>query len=84
MAAGDYASGTNHVLPTSGGARQHGGLSVDTFLRSTTVQRIDETGLNRLDKTIQTLATAEGLEAHAESIRVRTGETKNNTESEST
>lgn len=84
VAAGDYASGTNHVLPTSGGARQHGGLSVDTFLRSTTVQRIDEIGLNRLDKTIQTLATAEGLEAHAESIQVRTGTADVKAESEST
>ncbi|WP_048075504.1 histidinol dehydrogenase [Haloquadratum walsbyi] len=82
VAAGDYASGTNHVLPTSGGARQYGGLSVDTFLRSTTVQRIDKTGLDRLNKTIQTLATAEGLEAHAESVRIRTETAR--AESEST
>ncbi|QCJ46447.1 histidinol dehydrogenase [Haloprofundus sp. MHR1] len=75
VAAGDYASGTNHVLPTNGGAKLYGGLSVDTFVRSTTVQRLDETGLNALSGTITTLAEAEGLEAHAESVRVRLDET---------
>ncbi|MDJ1434490.1 histidinol dehydrogenase [Halostagnicola sp. A-GB9-2] len=71
VAAGDYASGTNHVLPTNGGARVTGGLSVETFVRSTTVQRLSETGLENLEKTITTLATAEGLEGHAESVRMR-------------
>jgi histidinol dehydrogenase len=71
VAAGDYASGTNHILPTSGGARVHGGLSVDTFLRSTTVQRLSQDGLADLGETITTLADAEGLEAHAESVRMR-------------
>jgi histidinol dehydrogenase len=71
VAAGDYASGTNHVLPTSGGAKRYGGLSVETFLRSTTVQRLDESALSGLSDTITTLAEAEGLEAHAESVRVR-------------
>jgi histidinol dehydrogenase len=71
VAAGDYASGTNHVLPTGGGARLHGGLSVDTFLRSSTVQRLSREGLDDLSGTITTLAEAEGLEAHAESVRVR-------------
>ncbi|MFB6092280.1 MAG: histidinol dehydrogenase [Haloquadratum sp.] len=71
VAAGDYASGTNHVLPTSGGAKRYGGLSVDTFLRSTTVQRLDREGLSTLSETITTLADAEGLEAHAESVRAR-------------
>ncbi|MFB6073623.1 MAG: histidinol dehydrogenase [Haloarculaceae archaeon] len=71
VAAGDYASGTNHVLPTGGGARVTGGLSVDTFLRSTTVQRLDEEALADLRETITTLADAEGLEAHAESVRRR-------------
>jgi histidinol dehydrogenase len=71
VAAGDYASGTNHVLPTNGGARLYGGLSVDTFLRSTTVQRLDEGALEGLSETITTLAEAEGLEAHAESVRRR-------------
>jgi histidinol dehydrogenase len=71
VAAGDYASGTNHVLPTSGGAKRYGGLSVETFLRSTTVQRLDEGTLSDLADTITTLAEAEGLEAHAESVRTR-------------
>jgi len=71
VAAGDYASGTNHVLPTSGGAKRYGGLSVDTFLRSTTVQRLDREGLAGLSEPITTLAEAEGLEAHAESVRAR-------------
>ncbi|MFB6080726.1 MAG: histidinol dehydrogenase [Haloferacaceae archaeon] len=71
VAAGDYASGTNHVLPTNGGARVHGGLSVDTFLRATTVQRLDRTALADLAPTIETLAEAEGLEAHAASVRRR-------------
>ncbi|WP_225334055.1 histidinol dehydrogenase [Halomicrobium urmianum] len=71
VAAGDYASGPNHVLPTGGAARLVGGLSVDTFLRSTTVQRVSEDGLADLGETITTLAEAEGLEAHAESVRRR-------------
>jgi histidinol dehydrogenase len=71
VAAGDYASGTNHVLPTSGGAKRYGGLSVDTFLRSTTVQRLDADALSALSETITTLAEAEGLDAHAESVRAR-------------
>ncbi|MFB6183239.1 MAG: histidinol dehydrogenase [Haloarculaceae archaeon] len=71
VAAGDYAAGPNHVLPTGGGARVVGGLSVDTFLRSTTVQRLDRAALEDLADTITTLAEAEGLEAHAESVRRR-------------
>jgi len=71
VAAGDYASGPNHVLPTGGGARTHSGLSVDTFLRSSTVQRLDADALAVLADTITTLAEAEGLEAHAESVRKR-------------
>ncbi|MGM0447987.1 MAG: histidinol dehydrogenase [Methanobacteriota archaeon] len=71
VAAGDYAAGTNHVLPTNGGAKRYGGLSVDTFLRSSTVQRLDRDALGDLSETITTLAEAEGLEAHAESVRKR-------------
>jgi histidinol dehydrogenase len=71
VAAGDYATGTNHVLPTSGTAKVTGGLSVDTFLRETTVQRLDEDGLSGLRDAITTLATAEGLEAHADSVDTR-------------
>ena len=71
VAAGDYAAGTNHVLPTNGGAKRYGGLSVDTFLRSSTVQRLDRDALDDLSETVTTLAEAEGLEAHAESVRKR-------------
>jgi len=71
VAAGDYASGTNHVLPTGGGAKRQGGLSVDHFVRSTTVQRLDRDGLSGLSETITTLAEAEGLDAHAQSVRER-------------
>jgi histidinol dehydrogenase len=74
VAAGDYASGTNHVLPTGGGAKLTGGLSVDTFVRSTTVQRLDREALDGLGETITALADAEGLEAHAESVRRRLDE----------
>jgi histidinol dehydrogenase len=71
VAAGDYAAGTNHVLPTGGGARTFGGLSVDTFLRSTTVQRLDRDALADIRGTVTTLAGAEGFEAHAESVEAR-------------
>ncbi len=71
VAAGDYASGTNHVLPTAGLAKVTGGLSVDHFLRGQTVQRLSQDGLAGLSGTIETLAEAEGLEAHAESVRAR-------------
>lgn len=71
VAAGDYASGTNHILPTGGGARVHGGVSVDTFLRASTVQRLDHQALASLRDTITTLASAEGLEAHAHSVDSR-------------
>jgi histidinol dehydrogenase len=71
VAAGDYATGTNHVLPTNGTAKLTGGLSVDTFLRSTTVQRLDRDALADLRQTVTTLADAEGLEGHAASVDAR-------------
>jgi histidinol dehydrogenase len=70
-AAGDYASGPNHVLPTSGAARQRGGLSVNDFLKVISVQHLDEGALRRLASAITTLARAEGLEAHARSVEMR-------------
>jgi histidinol dehydrogenase len=72
VAAGDYASGPNHVLPTGGTARRVGGLSVETFLRSTTVQRLSADSLADIADTVTTLARTEGLEAHAASIDRRT------------
>jgi len=71
QAAGDYATGSNHVLPTSGAARFRGGLSAADFVRVMAVQRLTRKGLNRLAPTIVSLAQAEGLTAHAESIQVR-------------
>ncbi len=71
-AAGDYASGPNHVLPTSGTARLRGGLSVLDYVKIISVQKLSEKGLRSLAPAITTLARAEGLEAHARSIEVRT------------
>ena len=69
--AGDYASGTNHTLPTGGWARSYGGISLDSFVKKVTFQSITEAGLRSLAPTITTLATAEGLEGHARSISIR-------------
>ena len=71
-AAGDYASGPNHVLPTSGAARVRGGLAVTDFVKVISVQQLSAVGLARLAPSIVTLARAEGLEAHARSVEVRT------------
>jgi histidinol dehydrogenase len=68
---GDYASGSNHVLPTGGWARRRGGLSVSDFVKCISVQSITRRGFARLADTVQTLARAEGLQAHAHSVRVR-------------
>ena len=72
-AAGDYASGPNHVLPTSGAARQRGGLAVTDFLKVISVQELSAAALGKLAPAITTLARAEGLEAHARSVEARTG-----------
>ena len=71
QAAGDYASGPNHVLPTSGQARFRGGLSVLDFVKVITVQQLSAKGLRRIAPAVECLANAEGLPAHAQSIRVR-------------
>jgi histidinol dehydrogenase len=70
-AAGDYASGPNHVLPTSGAARQRGGLSVADYLKVISVQELSGPALRKLAPAITILARAEGLEAHARSVEVR-------------
>jgi len=70
-AAGDYASGPNHVLPTSGAARIRGGLSPADFVKVISVQELTPEGLKKLAPAITTLARAEGLEAHARSVEVR-------------
>jgi histidinol dehydrogenase len=71
QAAGDYASGPNHVLPTAGVARFRGGLSVNDFVKVITVQELSKVGLGKLSNTITCLAEIEGLTVHAASIRVR-------------
>ena len=70
-AAGDYASGPNHVLPTSGAARIRGGLSTADFVKIISVQELTPEGLAKLAPAVTTLARAEGLEAHARSVEVR-------------
>jgi len=71
QAGGDYASGPNHVLPTGGAARFRGGLSVLDFVKLISVQEVSRSGLGKIASAIETLADAEGLRAHAASIRVR-------------
>jgi histidinol dehydrogenase len=71
VAAGDYASGTNHVLPTGGAARLRGGLSAADFVKTISVQELNRRGLRHLRGTIVTLALSEGLKAHAESVETR-------------
>lgn len=71
VACGDYASGTNHVLPTAGYAKLYSGLNVAMFCKTSTVQIIDRNGLESLGDVVEGLATAEGLHAHARSVRIR-------------
>ena len=72
--AGDYAIGSNHVLPTAGAARHRGGLNAADFVKLVSVQRVTRRGLNKIANTVTMLARAEGLEAHARSIEARTGD----------
>jgi len=73
QAAGDYASGPNHVLPTGGVARFRGGLSVLDFVKLIAIQKLTRPGLKRIAGVVESLADTEGLRAHAESIRMRCG-----------
>lgn len=71
---GDYASGTNHTLPTNGFAKAYSGVSVDSFVKKITIQKLTKEGLNNIGKTVELMAEAEGLDAHANAVRVRTSE----------
>ena len=71
QSVGDYASGTNHVLPTSGGAQSRGGLSTSDFMRVASVQQLSRDGLRRLAPVVAALADAEGLVAHRRAVEVR-------------
>jgi histidinol dehydrogenase len=68
---GDYASGTNHTLPTNGYAAMYSGVSVDSFVKKITIQELTPVGLNNIASTVVAMAEAEGLEAHANAVRVR-------------
>jgi histidinol dehydrogenase len=69
VAAGDYATGGNHVLPTGGWARAVGGLGLESFMKPVTVQRLTRTGLARVRPVVEALAAVEGMPAHAEAMR---------------
>lgn len=71
VACGDYAVGTNHVLPTAGYAKTYSGLDVQHFCKTTSVEMISREGLESIGDIVETIAGAEGLDAHAESVRVR-------------
>ncbi|MDK2795817.1 MAG: histidinol dehydrogenase [Archaeoglobaceae archaeon] len=77
VAMGDYASGTNHVLPTSGYAKFYSGLTVETFMKSITFQQLSAETLKRIGNAVVKLAEAEGLKYHAESIKIRLDHSKN-------
>jgi histidinol dehydrogenase len=69
--AGDYATGTNHTLPTAGAARAYSGITVQSFCKTISFQKISKTGLNKLRKTIEILAEEEGLQANANAVSIR-------------
>jgi histidinol dehydrogenase len=69
--AGDYASGTNHTLPTNGYAAMYSGVSLDSFLKKITFQQLSPEGLERIGQSVMTMAAAEGLDAHKNAIAVR-------------
>ncbi|HAH18893.1 MAG TPA: histidinol dehydrogenase [Eubacterium sp.] len=71
VAGGDYGSGTNHVLPTSGGARMYSGLSAESFIKKPTIQELSQEGLKNIKDMVINLADAEGLYAHAFSVKKR-------------
>ena len=71
VSAGDYASGTNHVLPTAGHARAYSGLNVDYFIKKSSIQIIEKEGLSQIGDTIVAIAEEEGLNAHADAVRAR-------------
>ena len=74
--AGDYASGTNHTLPTNGYAKQYSGVNLDSFMKSMTFQKITEEGIKEIGPAIELMAQAEGLEAHKNAVTLRLKELK--------
>ena len=68
---GDYASGTNHTLPTNGYAKAYSGVSVDSFVKKITYQKLSEEGLKNIGSTVELMAAAEGLDAHKNAVAIR-------------
>jgi histidinol dehydrogenase len=68
---GDYASGTNHTLPTNGFAKAYSGVSMDSFVKKITFQQLTERGLENIAPTVIEMATAEGLQAHSKAVELR-------------
>ncbi|MBZ9778676.1 histidinol dehydrogenase [Psychroflexus sp. CAK8W] len=75
--AGDYASGTNHTLPTNGYAKQYSGVNLDSFNKAITYQKITEEGITRIGEAVELMAEAEGLQAHKNAMTLRINEIKN-------
>ena len=75
--AGDYASGTNHTLPTNGYAKQYSGVNLDSFMKSMTFQKISKQGIQNIGRTIELMAEAEGLDAHKNAVTLRLDALKN-------
>jgi len=69
--AGDYASGTNHTLPTNGYAKQYSGVNLDGFMKSITFQKITEEGIKNIGPTVELMAEAEGMQAHKNAVTLR-------------
>ncbi|RYY53235.1 MAG: histidinol dehydrogenase, partial [Chitinophagaceae bacterium] len=74
--AGDYASGTNHTLPTNAAARAYSGVSVDSFVKKITYQQLTREGLKNIGRTVEVMAKAEGLDAHANAVTIRLEENR--------
>lgn len=74
--AGDYASGTNHTLPTNGYAKNYSGVNLDSFLKSMTFQKISESGIQNIGPAIELMAEAEGLQAHKNAVTLRLNKIK--------
>ncbi len=75
--AGDYASGTNHTLPTNGFAKAYSGVSLDSFVKKITFQQLTKAGINNIGKAVEVMAAAEGLDAHKNAVTLRLTELKN-------
>ena len=73
---GDYASGTNHTLPTNGSAKTHSGISIDSFVKKITFQKLSKQGLKNIGETVELMAEAEQLTAHKNAVSIRLKDSK--------